>query len=68
MINWISFNKSFIFPQLKNTLEILNAIFLQKNTRAKMNTDSLFLESVKVHITRISICLQNKNAQTRTDS
>ena len=27
-----------------------------------------FLEAVKVHITRISIFLQTKNAQTRTDS
>ena len=51
MINRIAFNKSFIFPQLTvKVLQKTNAIFLQKNARAKMNTDSLFLEAVKVHI------------------
>ena len=30
--------------------------------------EHFFLEAVKIHITRISIFLQTKNAQTRTDS
>ena len=58
-------------PLYFHNLKILrktNAIFFQKKARAKMNTDSLFLEAVKVHMTRISIFLQPKNAQTRTDS
>ena len=44
-----------------------NAIILEKRTRKNEHGFS-FLEAVKVHITRIPIFLQTKNAQTRTDS
>ena len=68
MINWIAFNKSIIFPQLKNTSE--NECNFSSEEHARKNGDGFsFLEAaVKVHITRISIFLQTKNAQTRTDS
>ena len=61
---WIPNDQLDCFQQI---LRKLYAIFLQKNARAKMNTDSLLLEAVKVHISRILIFLQTKNAQTRTD-
>ena len=67
MINWIAFNKSFIFPQLKNTSENECNFSAEERTRKNEHGFS-FLEAVKVHITRISIFLQTKNAQTRTDS
>ena len=41
--------------------------FSEERTRKNEHGFS-FLEAVKVHITRISIFLQTKNAQTRTDS
>ena len=63
----VAFNKSFIFPQLKNTSE--NECNFSAEERARKNEHGFsFLEAVKVHITRISIFLQTKNAQTRTDS
>ena len=67
MINWIAFNKSFIFPQLKNTSENECNFSAEERTRKNEHGFS-FLEAVKVHMTRISIFLQAKNAQTRTDS
>ena len=67
MINWIAFNKSFIFPQLENTSENESNFSAEEHTREDEHGFS-FLEAVKVHITRISIFLQTKNAQTRTDS
>ena len=69
MINWIAFNKSFIFPQLKNTSENECNFSAEEHTRQNKHGFS-FLEAVKVHIpvTRISIFLHTKNAQTRTDS
>ena len=66
MINWIDFNKSFIFPQL-NASEVECNFSAEERTRKNEHGFS-FLEAVKVHITRISIFLQTKNAQTRTDS
>ena len=63
----VAFNKSFIFPQLKNTSE--NECNFSAEERARKNEHGFsFLEAVKVHIARISIFLQTKNAQTRTDS
>ena len=67
MINWIVFNKSFIFPQIKNTSENECNFSAEERTRKNEHGFS-FLEAVKVHITRISIFLQTKNAQTRKDS
>ena len=67
MINWIAFNKSFIFPQLKNTSENECNFSAEERTRKNEHGFS-FLEAVKVHMTRISIFLQAKDAQTRTDS
>ena len=67
MINWIAFNKSFIFPQLKNTSENECNFSAEERTRKNEHGFS-FLEAVKVHMTRISIFLQAKNAQTRTNS
>ena len=66
MVNWIAFNTSFIFPQLQDTSE--NECNFSAEERARTNEHGFsFLEAVKVHITRISIFLQTKNAQTRTD-
>ena len=67
MINWIAFNNSFIFPPLKNTSEN-ECIFSAKERTRKNEHGFSFLEAVKVHIRRISIFLQTKHAQTRTDS
>ena len=67
MINWIAFNKPFIFLQLTNTSENECNFSAEERTRKNEHGFS-FLEAVKVHITRISIFLQTKNAQTRTDS
>ena len=67
MINWIAFNKSLIFAQLKNTSENECNFSAEERTREKEHGFS-FLEAVKVHITRISIFLQTQNAQTRKDS
>ena len=67
MINWIAFNKSFRFPQLENTSE--NECNFSAEERKRKNEHGLsFWEAVKVHITRISIFLQTKNAQTHTNS
>ena len=55
------------FPQLKNTSENECNFSAEERTRKNEHGFS-FLEAVKVHITRISIFLQTKNAQTRTDS
>ena len=63
----VAFNKSFIFPQLKNTSENECNFSAEERTRKNEHGFS-FLEAVKVHMTRISIFLQAKNAQTRTDS
>ena len=63
----VAFNKSFIFPQLKNTSENECNFSAEERTR-KNEYGFSFLEAVKVHMTRISIFLQAKNAQTRTDS
>ena len=66
MINWIAFNNSFIFPQLKHTSE--NECNFSAEERARKNEHGFsFLEAVKVHITRISIFLETKNSQTRKD-
>ena len=62
-----AFNKSFIFPQLKNTSENECNFSAEERTRKNEHGFS-FLEAMKVHMTRISIFLQAKNAQTRTDS
>ena len=63
----VAFNKSLIFPQLRDTSE--NECNFSAEERARKNEHGFsFLEAVKVHITRISIFLQTKNAQTRTDS
>ena len=62
MINWIAFNKSFIFPQLKSTSENECNFSAEERT---LNTDSLFWKLSKL---QISIFLQTKNAQTRKDS
>ena len=67
MINWIAFSKSFISPQPKNSSENECNFSAEERTRKNEHGFS-FLEAVKVHITRISIFLQTKNAQTRTDS
>ena len=64
MIDWIAFNKSFIFPKLKNTSENECNFIAEEHTRKNEHGFS-FEEAVKVHITRISIFLQTKNAQTR---
>ena len=45
-----------------------NAIFLAEERTRKNEHGFSFLEAVEVHMTRISIFLQTKNAQTRTDS
>ena len=63
----VAFNKSFIFPQLKNTSENECNFSAEERTRKNEHGFS-FLEAMKVHMTRISIFLQAKNAQTRTDS
>ena len=63
----VAFNKSFIFPQLKNTSENECNFSAEERTRKNEHGFS-FLEAVKVHMTRISIFLQAKNAQTRTYS
>ena len=63
----VAFNKSVIFPQLKNTSENECNFSAEERTRKNEHGFS-FLEAVKVHMTRISIFLQAKNAQTRTDS
>ena len=42
MINWIAFNKSFIFPQLKKISENECNSSAEERMRTKMNTDSLF--------------------------
>ena len=68
MINWIAFNKSLIFAQLKNTSENECNFSAEERTQKNEHGFSFFLEAVKVHIRRISIFLQTKNAQTRTDS
>ena len=57
----------YIFPQLKNTSENECNFSAEERTRKNEHGFS-FLEAVKVHMTRISIFLQAKNAQTRTDS
>ena len=44
-----------------------NEFFAEERARKNEHGFS-FLEAVKVHITRISIFLQTKNAQTRKDS
>ena len=49
MINWIAFNKSFIFPQLKNTSENECNFSAEERTRKNEHGFS-FLEAVKVHI------------------
>ena len=67
MTNSIAFNKSFIFPKLKNTSENECNFSAEEHTR-KNEHEFSFLEAVKVPITRISIFLQFKNAPTRTDS
>ena len=66
MINWIAFNKSSIFAQLKNSSENGCNFSAEEHTRKNEHGFS-FLEAVEVHITRVSIFLQTKNAQTRTD-
>ena len=63
----VAFNESFIFPQLQNTSENECNFSAEERTRKNEHGFS-FLEAVKVHMTRISIFLQAKNAQTRTDS
>ena len=63
----VAFNKSFIFPQLKNTSENEYNFSAEERTRKNEHGFS-FLEAVKVHMTRISIFLQATSAQTRTDS
>ena len=63
----VAFYKSFIFPQLENTSEDECNFSAEERTRKNEHGFS-FLGTVKVHITRISIFLQTKNAQTRTDS
>ena len=55
------------FHNLK-ILQKTNAIFLAEERTRKNEHEFSFLEAMKVHITRISIFLQTKNAQTRTDS
>ena len=67
MINWIAFNKSFIFAQLKNTSEN-ECNFSEEECTRKNEHGFSFMEAVKVHMTRISIFLQTKNTQTRIDS
>ena len=47
-------------------LKRMQFFFAEEHTRKNEHGFS-FLEAVKVHITRISIFLQTKNTQTRTD-
>ena len=63
----VAFNKSFIFPQLKNTSEDECNFSAEERTRKNEHGFS-FWEAVKIHITRISIFFQTQNAQTRTES
>ena len=67
LFTFFTTQQSFIFPQLKNTSENECNFSAEERTRKNEHGFS-FLEAVKVHMTRISIFLQAKNAQTRTDS
>ena len=49
-------------------LNLMHFLFVAEERTRKNEHGFSFLEAVKVHITRISIFLQTKNAQTRTDS
>ena len=49
-------------------LNLMHFLFVAEERTRKNEHGFSFLEAVKVHMTRISIFLQAKNAQTRTDS